>query len=34
MGLPRNPVDCEKCYSVSLIAGQAALLHTLDVWLT
>ena len=34
MGLPRNPVECEKCYSLSLIAGQAALLHKLDVLLT
>jgi hypothetical protein len=26
--------ECEKCYSLSLIAGQAALLYKLDVWLT
>jgi hypothetical protein len=34
MGLPRNPVECEKCYSLSLIAGQAALLYKLDLLLT
>jgi hypothetical protein len=34
MGLPRHPVVWEKCYSVSLMAGQAARLHQLDVWLT
>src|SRR4029453_4696851 len=29
--LPRKAMECEKCYSLSLIAGQAALLHKLDL---
>jgi hypothetical protein len=32
--LVATQLACEKCYSLSLIAGQAALLHTLDVLLT